>query len=409
MAYLPMASILHHRLRSVLSALGIACGVCMLVTLSGLAHGSLDEIADRWEAVDAELIVYPLGWGENITMISGIGLSDWYAEKIATDYGDIVERVTPVFLWPMKLGGQDQLAAGVDPNHFGSLVGGRQLVEGRLFDPHGKFAAWLEAKLLDGPDDEDGNEYLAPVVFDTQTEFADANHAGLELVIDTRLASKAGLGVGDLVRVANHDWRIVGIVPAGAMSRVFLPRRTAQFLFGSGTITKSTLMFVKLKGGVDTDAAARRIRRVGQEVVQVSQYRAMLARKFEVMFRYVHAVNAVALVIAFLFILNTLYIMVLQQTREIAILKSCGASGWFILRQVLAESMLLTGAGAVIGIVGSFAAGWAIGAFTLYTVTITWQWIVIALAAAIGGAGLSALYPALRAAKVDVVEALVFD
>ena len=388
MAYLPMASILHHRLRSVLSAMGIACGVCMLVTLSGLAHGSLDEVADRWEAVDAELIVYPLGWGENITMISGIGLSDWYAGKIAADYGDIVERVTPVFLWPMKLGGQDQLAAGVDPDHFGSLVGGRQLEEGRLFDPEGKFAAWLEAKLLDGPDDEEGEEDgndgekdLAPVVFDTQTEFADADHAGLELVIDTRLASKAGLGVGDVVHVANHDWRIVGIVPAGAMSRVFLPRRAAQFLFGSGSITKSTLMFVKLKGGVDADAAARRIRRMGQEVVQVWQYRAMLARKFEVMFRYVHAVNAVALVIAFLFILNTLYIMVLQQTREIAILKSCGASGWFILRQVLAESMLLTGAGAVVGIVGSFAAGWAIEAFTLYTVTITWRWIVIALGA----------------------------
>ena len=55
------------------------------------------------------------------------------------------------------------------------------------------------------------------------------------------------------------------------------------------------------------------------------------------------------------------------------------------------------------------AAGGAMVAFTLFTVPSTWGWSVIARGAAMGGAGLSALYPALRAARVDVVEALVFD
>lgn len=63
MAWLPLANILHHKLRSVLSALGIGIGICMLVTLSGLSRGTLSEVADRWDAVDAQLIVYPLGWG----------------------------------------------------------------------------------------------------------------------------------------------------------------------------------------------------------------------------------------------------------------------------------------------------------------------------------------------------------
>lgn len=410
MAYLPLANIVHHKLRSALSALGIACAVCMLVTLSGLARGSLDEVADRWEAVNAELIVYPLGWGQNVTSLSGIGLSDWYAGKILEDHGDIVERVTPVFLWPLKLGGQDQLAAGVDPEDFAVLVGGRRLVAGRLFDPDGKFARWLEGRLLreqarGGDDGEDP----APPVFDTQVQFADPGHCGLELVIDTRLAEKTNLRVNDVVRLANHDWTIVGIVAAGGMSRVFLPRRAAQFLFGSGSITKSTLMFVKLKGGVDASAAARRIRRIGQEVVQVRQYRAMLARKFGIMFRYVDAVNVIALVIAFLFIMNTLYTVVLQRAREIAILMSCGASGWFIVRQVVAESLILTGAGAAVGIGGAFITGSAIGAFTLYTVTITWRWLVVAAAAALAGAVISALYPAWRATRIDVLEALTLE
>ena len=132
----------------------------------------------------------------------------------------------------------------------------------------------------------------------------------------------------------------------------------------------------------------------GQEVVLVSQYRVMLEQKFGVMYKYIDAVNAVALVISFLFIMVTLYTMVLQRTREIAILKSCGASKAFLWRQVLAESALLTGGGAAAGIALSFLGGCIIDAFTLYTVLITWRWIAIALLSAAAGMLASAAYPA---------------
>ena len=41
MAYLPLANILHHKLRSALSATGIGIAIAMLITLGGLARGSL--------------------------------------------------------------------------------------------------------------------------------------------------------------------------------------------------------------------------------------------------------------------------------------------------------------------------------------------------------------------------------
>ena len=95
MAYLPLANILHHKLRSVLSALGIGVGICMLVTLSGLARGSLGEIADRWESVDADLIAYPNGL--DVTTISGPLLSDGVARKFL-EHKDLVADVVPVLL-----------------------------------------------------------------------------------------------------------------------------------------------------------------------------------------------------------------------------------------------------------------------------------------------------------------------
>jgi putative ABC transport system permease protein len=102
--------------------------------------------------------------------------------------------------------------------------------------------------------------------------------------------------------------------------------------------------------------------------------------------------------------------MVLQQTREIAILKSCGASNAFVIRQVLGEAMLLSAAGAMIGVAMSFGAAWAVATFApLYTVTITWPWLALAAAAAVGGAAVSSLYPAWRATRVDMVAALTYE
>jgi putative ABC transport system permease protein len=397
-----VANILHHKLRSALSAFGIGIGVCMLIALSGLSRGSLSEVADRWETVRADLIVYPHGLGENITTLSGFGVSDKLAPRIRSEYGDIVERVVPIIIWQIKVGGQDQAAVGVDPQDWDTVTGARAPIEGRIFDPRNTFGNWI-AELFRKPTEDD-----TPIDL-TQADLTAPDHDGLEMVIDSRLARAGKYSLGQTIHVANFDWTVVGIVPAGGMSRVYLPRRTAQHLSGMG-LARSTLMFVKLKAGVDADAAAARLRHVGADVVPLRQYRGMLEHKFGVMFVYVDAVNVIALVIAFLFIMTTLYTMVLQRTREIAILKSCGATGAFILRQILAESMLLTAAGVAAGVALSFLTAWLIQRLApLLTVTITWQWIAVAAGAAALGGIVSAIYPAWRATRVDMVEALTLE
>ena len=405
MVPLPVANLMHHKVRSVFSAAGIGLGVCMVVTLGGLARGTLFERAERWESVGADLIILPRGWGSSATARSGIGLSDRYAAKVAAEHADIVERVVPVFAWPIRLAGQDQQAGGIDPCDWPVLSSGRKLTAGRLFDPDGAFSRWLEGRLLAPAADGAAEQEI------TAAELGDPNHDGLELVIDERLARVGGWRVGQTVEAANHRWRIVGIAPQGVMLRVFLPRRTAQFLFAGGDIGHSTLMFVKLRGGVDVGPAARRLQRAtGQDVVPLDAFRGMLVDQFGILFVYVYVVNGVALAIAFLFVMITLYTMVLQRTREVAILRSCGASGWFLVRQVLGESLLLTGAGTAAGIGLSFAAAAGIeAARPLLTVSITWKWLGVAAAAAAAGAALSALYPAWRATRIDVAEALTLE
>ena len=400
MAWLPLANILHHKLRSVLSAMGIAIGICMLITLSGLARGSLHEVADRWEAVDADLIVFPSGWGSEASIKSGAGLWDAHAPALEKDLPEDVDHAVPVFTWPIRIAGQDQLTAGVEAEDLPILTGGRGVIKGDPFNPDvQKFNELYDAAQAAS---ENG-------IVDPDQAMLDA--AGMtQMVIDQRLAQAGGFKVNDRIEAAGFTWTIVGIVPEGVLSRAFIPRRTAQVLFAGGS-EQSTLIFVKLKAGRNVATSGQRIEaESGLEAVPLTRYRGMLAEKFGILFVYVDAVNAVALIIAFLFIMVTLYTTVLQRTREIAILKSFGAGGWRITGQVLGESLLLTGLGTVIGIGLSFPAAWAIeSAKPLLTVRIQAEWIGMAVLAAGAGAVLSAAWPAWRATKVDMVKALSFE
>ena len=394
---------MHHKLASVLNALGIGIGICMLLTLSGLARGTVFEISDRAESPDADLIVCPSGWGSGLVTRSGVGLWESYAKLINEKHGDIVERIVPVFIWPMKLGGQDQQATGVSPEMWETLTGGRKLSEGRKFDPGNKFAKWLEKELLT-PDESDPD---GPA---KELDLSKAPPGGFELVIDERLADAGNYHVGQKVVTANHEWTIVGIVPAGVFTRVFMPRRTAQYIFGD-SILQCTFMFIKLKDGCDIGPATAAIKKTtGQDVIPLTAYRGMLKAKFDILFGIVHVINAIALSITFLFIMITLHTMVLQRNRDIAILKSSGASNWCITRQVMIESGILTLAGTILGIALAFAAGWLIHTLMpLYTVEITLKWVLIAFAAATAGAMVSSLYPAWRATRVDMAEVLAQD
>jgi putative ABC transport system permease protein len=407
MTSLPLANILHYKLRSLLSALGIGVGVCMMMALSGLARGSLFENADRWESVGADLIVFPRGWAKQLGN-RGVGLSVNYGRYLREQHGDLVRRTAPVFSWPMKLGGQDHVASGIRAEDWDLLSGGRPLLRGRLPDPDGAFAAWLRQTLLQPVSSDEPDAPDEPLTLSAE-ELVD--RGGLELVLDARLAAATGLDVGDVVRTANHEWTIVGIAPAGVMTRVYLPLATAQYLFGDGDITKATMIFLTLAPGADLGPAVRIIQEaIGQDVISPDAYRGLLAEKFQIMLVYVDIVNGIAISIAFLFVMVTLYTMVLQRTREIAILKSCGASNGYILRQVLWESALLTGLGVGIGVGLAFAAAWGIETYQpLLTVELTWRWAAIATGVAGGGALLAGLLPAWRAMRVDMVEALGYE
>ena len=121
-------------------------------------------------------------------------------------------------------------------------------------------------------------------------------------------------------------------------------------------------------------------------------------------------VIGIAVVIGFLVIFQSMYTAVMERTREIGILKSMGASRAYIVGIVLRETSVLACVGIILGIAASFALSAVLEARfpTLdFVIDIPYVWKAVVIAFI--GAILGALYPALKAASKDPIDALAYE
>jgi putative ABC transport system permease protein len=125
--------------------------------------------------------------------------------------------------------------------------------------------------------------------------------------------------------------------------------------------------------------------------------------------QFIDFVIAISVIIGFLAVFQAMYTAVLERTREIGILKSMGASKAYIVNVILRETVLLALGGIVLGILFSLAARAGIDHRSTLRVVVTGGWIGKATLIAIAGAILGALYPAIKAAQKDPIDALAYE
>jgi len=410
MLALAWANLVHNKVRTGLSVLAVGIGIMLMLISSGLAGGSIAEVAQRMQSVDAELVVLPAQ--ENIIFTSGAPFPEIYRryiEKQADDRGPLAAAVIPVFFGQVHMGGQQQRLFGVDPAQMGLFLGSRRVLEGRAFDRAHAFAQRIADGAPRPPSvDEAGiNAFLAD---------------GLELVIDDRLrrvgyydeaaGRQVPYRIGDRIRVMGREFRIVGVVEAGVAGRVFAPLATLREIALAGE-KKSSMFFVKLRPDVDPVLAADRLAAALGSAARVelkSAYGTLLRESFAQVNVYMNASSGLALVVCFLFILLTMYTMVLERTRETGVLKALGVAGADLLRLSVIEALLIALAGVAAGILIAFAAKWVLGVVRpLLTVELTTGRLLLAAAVGVCGGALSALYPGYRAARLDPAEALSYE
>jgi len=120
-------------------------------------------------------------------------------------------------------------------------------------------------------------------------------------------------------------------------------------------------------------------------------------------------IGTIALVVAGIGIMNIMLVAVTERTREIGIRKALGARSRSVLLQFLLEAVVLCNIGGVFGVVVGFGLGNLVSVFTKFDANVPLEWAVIGLlfCSAVGIA--FGLLPAMRAARLDPIEALRYE
>ncbi len=365
MGRLALKNLALHKLRTAISVLAVGVGIMTLVVLRGIAEGTIGEVAQRMQSVQADLLV----WDESHnTFMHHHTMSAKYAERIAPLPG--VERVVPVLNDSVSLAGQAQTIYAVPAEQFDVFGGTDALVSGRLF-----------------------------------------RAGSLELVVDTVLAQaeQGGITVGDTLEHRGETYEVVGIVKEGVVGRVFASYKAAAELWHYGE-RRANMLLVKVARPGDVGRVTREIRELGLIVVDKGNYYKVIAQDAKYLDAFVWSTTLVTLFVSFLTILLTLFTIIQEQTPEVGILKSLGASHGRIMGLVLAQSLLICGMGIIVGFLLSCGAKVAIRAvYPLLTVSMHWTLLGTAVLVGLVGGALGALYPAWRAARLDPVEALNYE
>ena len=139
---------------------------------------------------------------------------------------------------------------------------------------------------------------------------------------------------------------------------------------------------------------------------------ALLAQqqRTQTIFTYVMvAIAAISLLVGGIGIMNIVLATVLERTREIGVRRSVGARRVDIARQFVSEAVLISAGGGLLGIAFGFLLAWLIAQTAEWTTIVTTTSVVMAFGVSVTVGVLFGVYPALKAARIDPIDALRYE
>jgi putative ABC transport system permease protein len=232
---------------------------------------------------------------------------------------------------------------------------------------------------------------------------------GDEMIVDVKYAAARKTKLGDKVRWMGRDFTIVGVYAPETGARMMIPLKTMQEALGAPEMC--SMFMVKCERPEEQEEVGRRLveRLPDSRIIFTRDLPVLFANGFAAFNVFLNAVAALALAISLLIILLTTYTTVVERTRQIGILKSLGASKRFIALVFIKESMIVSAIGVASGLLIALISQLALSRLAGAHIEIE---LGYTLGAALGGLAsglIGAIYPALRAAGQDAVEALSYE
>ena len=362
---LVFSNIAHRPARTAVSILGTGVGVLLIVFTVGLAHGVLHERGKRESNIGAEIMIRASG-SISLGGASPFRLQASHAAEIAQVPG--VRSATPV----------GQILDSTDTG-FGS-----RLIDGIDFDQYANLA---------GITIREGRKLIS----------------GDEAIVDAEWKDRRHAQIGDSVQLFKRSFKIVGVYEPPGGGRIKIPLTTMQEQ--EGAEGHATAILIACSDPAKQDEVAARIqeRYPETQLIFTRDLPELYASGVPALNVFIKVVVGVAAAISMLVILLAMYTTVTERTRQIGILKSLGMSKRSIAWVIEQEAIVVSVLGVAVGILLTLIARFAVMRVTSLTIEIEPRWLLIALAVGLLGGTIGAMYPALRAARQDAVEALSYE
>jgi len=391
-------------LRSSLTTLGVVIGVAAVIVMVSIGQGASEAVRREIEALGTNLLMIVPGATTKAGVRSGYGgvttLTLQDARAIAEECSAIADttwikrQIAQVIQGELNWSTSVQ---GVSPSFVD--VRGWRLQSGEFFGPRDDAAASRVAVLgqtvvenLFGA----GEDPLGAVIRVKDVPFRVIG------VLERKGQTSWGQDQDDVVLIpfATSERRVLGSERLGSVDIVFASvPRAGDLELAAQQVAALLRQRHRIAPGADDDFSVRNLNEMARAQESTSRLMETLLL----------SVASISLLVGGIGIMNILLVSVTERTREIGIRMAVGAKRRHVLLHFLAEAVVLSGAGGVIGVVLGIAGAAAVSHFAGWPTLVPAGAVVGALLFSLAVGVFFGFWPARRAAGLDPIAALRYE
>jgi putative ABC transport system permease protein len=388
-----------HKLRSLLTMLGMIFGVAAVVAMLSIGAGAQQEVMAFIEQLGVRNLI-----------VEAREASDWQTlQKVRKTSAGLTfqnittatarKRFTPTKLLPRPQG-DTPVVYGVSSGYV--AIANIRVVSGRFFDEAENVAALPIAVLGEG---------AAAALFgadDPVGRYVKVNDQWFQVI-----------GVAGPQLTVQSD--VAGLPAQDRNNLIYVPLYSAIFRLEDGQSQyKDEIdgIYLQMRSSDDVPSAASLLRGLltvahretpDFTIVSPAELLAEQRRTQRIFEMVMVAIASISLLVGGIGIMNIMLASVMERTREIGVRRAIGAKKRDVIRQFLIETTIISLAGGVIGVIVGVGLSQLIGYLAGWSTIVTTTSIVLAFVVSVAIGLVFGLYPAVRAANLDPVKALHYE